>query len=79
MFENNYEARKIVIDRKTWRTLLVIILFIIWLVFSLLIVEYLVTEGNEEWWIIIIPLVFNWFLFFGIAYPILKENASHTK
>ncbi|MGD9131923.1 MAG: hypothetical protein PVH73_10185 [Candidatus Bathyarchaeota archaeon] len=51
------------------------ILLIVWIAFSFLIVDYLVTNGWTDWWILVIPVALAWLLYVGLAYGILNETA----
>lgn len=68
------EGNKIGITNNPWRLLVATILFIVWIAFSFLIVDYLVTQGWTDWWILIIPVALAWLLYIGFAYAILNET-----
>jgi hypothetical protein len=69
------EGNKIGITNSPWRLLVAGILLIVWIAFSFLIVDYLVTNGWTDWWILVIPVALAWLLYVGLAYGILNETA----
>jgi hypothetical protein len=51
-----------------WRYLALVLLFVLWVAFSVGINSYMVGQGYAEWWQILIPLAIIWLIYIGIAY-----------
>ena len=68
------EGNKIGITKSPWRLVVASILFIVWIAFSFLIVDYFETQGWTEWWILVIPVALAWLVYIGFAYAILNET-----